>query len=152
MRGLRHPSRGSRRGRRGFGVGLSHGQVPEALLRAAAEAGLPLLEVPLPTPFVAVTKAVMERLAQQRYEGVVQASRIQPRMTRAALHGGAQAVVRELAVSTSTSVVLLDHESKVRAAHPPGAATPEVALGVLEQVTAAVSSCQDGVTAVQQVR
>ena len=136
----------------GFGVSLSHGQVPEALVRAAAEAELPLLEVPLPTPFVAVTKAVMERLAQQQYEGVVQASRIQPRMTRAALHGGAQAVVRELAVSTSTSVVLLDHENKVRAAHPPGVATPEVALGVLEQVTAAVSSCQDGVAAVQQVR
>ncbi len=140
----------------GFGVGLSHEQVPQALIDRAEEAGLPLLEVPLPTPFVAVTKVVMERLAQQQYEGVVQASRIQPRMTRAALRGGAQAVVRELAVSTRTSVVFLDHESKVRAAHPPGVAAPGAAvlagLGIAEQTTTAVSSSQDGVTAVQQVR
>src|SRR5690606_4166901 len=81
----------------GFGIGLSHERVPAALVAAAAEVDLPLLEVPLPTPFVAITKAVMERLAEQQYEGVVQASRIQPRMTRAALRGGAQAVVRELA-------------------------------------------------------
>lgn len=93
----------------GFGVGLTHARVPDALVEAAEEAGLPLLEVPLPTPFVAVTKAVMERLAEQQYDGVVQASRLQPRMTRAALHGGAQAVVRELAVSTGTSVLFLRH-------------------------------------------
>ncbi|MFF4260101.1 PucR family transcriptional regulator ligand-binding domain-containing protein [Streptomyces sp. NPDC001663] len=41
----------------GFGVGLSHEQVPEALVDAAEEAGLPLPEVALPTPFVAVTKS-----------------------------------------------------------------------------------------------
>ncbi|MFF5007148.1 PucR family transcriptional regulator ligand-binding domain-containing protein [Streptomyces phaeochromogenes] len=64
----------------GFGVGLSHARVPDALVEAAEATGLPLLEVPLPTPFVAVTKAVMERPADQQYEGVVQASRIQPRM------------------------------------------------------------------------
>ncbi|MFI6435399.1 PucR family transcriptional regulator [Streptomyces sp. NPDC050759] len=140
----------------GFGVGLSHEQVPEALVGAAEEAGLPLVEVPLPTPFVAVTKVVMERLAQQQYEGVVQASRIQPRMTRAALRGGAQAVVRELAVSTRTSVVFLDHDSRVRAAHPPhgaaSGATVLAGLGSAEQTSAAVSSSQDGVTAVHQVR
>ncbi|MFG2126543.1 PucR family transcriptional regulator [Streptomyces sp. NPDC048751] len=140
----------------GFGIGLSHERVPETLVAAAEEAGLPLLEVPLPTPFVAVAKAVMERLAQQQYEGVVRASRIQPRMTRAALHGGAQAVVRELAVSTATSVVLLDHDGKVRAAHPPDAAAPEAALRAgppsREHAAAAVSAGQDGVVAVQQVR
>ncbi|MGY4739161.1 PucR family transcriptional regulator [Streptomyces sp. ATMOS53] len=140
----------------GFGVGLSHERVPEPLVEAAEGAGLPLLEVPLPTPFLAVTKAVMERLAQQQYEGLVQASRIQPRMTRAALHGGAQAVVRELAVSTRTAVALLDHEGRVRAAHPPGAGAAETArfagLGGPERATASASCDQDGVTAVQQVR
>ncbi|MFH8475928.1 PucR family transcriptional regulator ligand-binding domain-containing protein [Streptomyces sp. NPDC018000] len=50
-----------------FGTGLSHAQVPAAVVAAAEEAGLPLLEVPLPTPFVAITKAVMERLAEQSY-------------------------------------------------------------------------------------
>ncbi|MEU9290538.1 PucR family transcriptional regulator [Streptomyces sp. NPDC048275] len=140
----------------GFGVGLSHARVPDALVEAAEAAGLPLLEVPLPTPFVAVTKAVMERLAEQQYEGVVQASRLQPRMTRAALHGGAQAVVRELAVSTATSVVFLDHDGTPHASHPPGAGIPGpellARLGPADQAAAAVSTGPDGVVAAQQVR
>ncbi|GAA4012957.1 PucR family transcriptional regulator [Streptomyces plumbiresistens] len=140
----------------GFGVGLTHEQVPASQVEAAEEIVLPLLEVPLPTPFVAVTKAVMERLAEQQYEGVAQASRIQPRMTRAALHGGAQAVVRELTVSTKASVLFLGHDGKTRASHPPGARTPH--LGMLaelrptDQTASAVSSGPDGVVAVQQVR
>ncbi|MER6631097.1 PucR family transcriptional regulator ligand-binding domain-containing protein [Streptomyces sp. NPDC000987] len=140
----------------GFGVGLSHGRVPAELIEAAEEAGLPLLEVPLRTPFVAVTKAVMERLAEQQYEGVVQASRVQPRMTRAALAGGARAVVRELAVSSGTRVAFLDSEGRIRACHPPDATVPD-----LDEVTgrspavraaASVSSGPDGVVAVQQVQ
>ena len=35
----------------GFGVGLSHCSVPPALVEAADRRGLPLLEVPRPTPF-----------------------------------------------------------------------------------------------------
>ncbi|MFD9129798.1 PucR family transcriptional regulator ligand-binding domain-containing protein, partial [Kitasatospora sp. NPDC059571] len=73
----------------GFGTGLTHDTVPPALVEAAEAAGLPLLRVPLPTPFVAVTRALMERLADLRYEDAVRAVRSQPRMTRAALRGGA---------------------------------------------------------------
>ncbi|WP_340374938.1 PucR family transcriptional regulator ligand-binding domain-containing protein [Streptomyces sp. SS7] len=140
----------------GFGTGLTHERVPTELTEAAEETGLVLLEVPLPTPFVAVTRAVMERLAEQQYEGVVQASRIQPRMTRAALHGGAQAVVRELAVSTGACVIFLDQEGKARAAHPPDAAVPRTAAlnGVRapDEAASAVSAGPDGVVALQQVR
>ncbi|WP_455356781.1 PucR family transcriptional regulator [Streptomyces sp. SYSU K217416] len=140
----------------GFGTGLSHEQVPPALVEAAEEAGLPLLEVPLPTPFVAITKAVMARLAELQYESVVQASRVQPRMTRAALHGGAQAVVRELAVSTRTSVLLLDDTGAVRAAHPSAAAGPEpgilAELRSAEQAATTVSSGPHGAVVTHQVR
>ncbi|MGJ3558566.1 PucR family transcriptional regulator [Streptomyces sp. INA 01156] len=140
----------------GFGVGLSHQSVPDALVEAAEAAGTPLLEVPLPTPFLAITKTVMERLAEQQYEGVVQASRIQPRMTRAALRGGAQAVVRELAVSTGTDVLYLDEDGRARAAHPLDSRTPEF-LALTgppppEQAAASVMSTQNGVAAVHQVR
>ncbi|MFD0659156.1 PucR family transcriptional regulator ligand-binding domain-containing protein [Thermocatellispora tengchongensis] len=34
----------------GFGVGLGHEEVPATLVRAAADAGLPLVEVPRDTP------------------------------------------------------------------------------------------------------
>jgi purine catabolism regulator len=140
----------------GFGVGLTHQNVPDELVEAAEEVGMPLLEVPLPTPFLAITKTVMERVAEQQYDGVVQASRIQPRMTRAALKGGAQAVVRELAVSTGTDVLYLDQEGTTRAAHPPGSRAPEL-LALAgppppQQAAASVTTTQDGVAAVHQVR
>ena len=102
----------------GFGIGLSHSRVPEAVVSAADAVGLPLLEVPLPTPFIAVARAVTERIAEQQYEGVTRASRIQPRMTRAALHGGAPAVVKELATATGGRVLLLDADNDVLAASP----------------------------------
>jgi len=105
----------------GFGVGLSHPHVPPAVVAAAEAAGLPLLQVPLPTPFIAVIRAVTERIAEQQYEGVTRASQVQPRMTRAALQGGSRAVVRELATATGGSVLLLGDDGAVTAAHPAGA-------------------------------
>ncbi|WP_460406714.1 PucR family transcriptional regulator ligand-binding domain-containing protein, partial [Actinophytocola sediminis] len=93
-----------------FGVGLSFHRVPDAVVAAADRVGLPLLEVPLPTPFVAVTKAVTHRLAELRYEGVARAARGQLTMTRAALRGGPRAVVRELANITGGGVALFGRD------------------------------------------
>ncbi|WP_257623735.1 PucR family transcriptional regulator ligand-binding domain-containing protein, partial [Streptomyces griseus] len=41
----------------GFAVGVNYEEVPAALVEAAEEAGLPLLEVPRRTPFLAISKA-----------------------------------------------------------------------------------------------
>lgn len=90
----------------GFGVGLSLDRVPAALVDTADRLGLPLLEVPLPTPFVAITKAVSRRLAELEYEDTARAARGQLAMTRAALRGGPGAVVRELAAITGGGVAL----------------------------------------------
>jgi purine catabolism regulator len=138
----------------GFGVGLSHEQVPPAVVEAAQEAGLPLLEVPLSTPFIAVTRAVMDQLAQHRYEGISWASRVQPRMTRAALHDGVHGVVRELATATDTAVIFLDAAGTVLAAHPAGAARPDTAVlaALPPGGPAAATNVRAGeVVAVQQV-
>ncbi|QBJ94819.1 PucR family transcriptional regulator [Rhodococcus sp. ABRD24] len=102
----------------GFGTGLSHPEVPGDLVTAAEELGLPLFEVPLPTPFVAVAKKVMGRLGEQQYEAMLRASRAQPRMTRAAIQGGAGATIRELSVACSATVVLLDPSAQVIDAYP----------------------------------
>src|SRR4051812_18191397 len=40
----------------GFAVGVHHERVPETLADAAADEGLPLLEVPRRTPFLAISK------------------------------------------------------------------------------------------------
>ncbi|MDJ0392893.1 PucR family transcriptional regulator [Rhodococcus sp. G-MC3] len=100
-----------------FGTGLSHAKIPDALIRAADQYGLPLLEVPLTTPFAAVTRAVMARLAEQDYEHVLRAATVQTRMTRSALRGGSSAVVRELALATSSAVALVGPRTSL--VHPP---------------------------------
>ena len=50
----------------GFGTGLRHGRVPAGVRRACGAAGLPLVEVPLATPFMAVSQAVADRLGELR--------------------------------------------------------------------------------------
>ncbi|MFC5993140.1 PucR family transcriptional regulator [Pseudonocardia hispaniensis] len=139
----------------GFGVGLSHQRVPHTLVAVADELGLPLLKVPLPTPFVAVVRAVTERLAQQQYEGFVRASRVQPRMTRAAVRGGAAAVVRELAKAVGGHALLLGADGTVLAGYPASAAgLAPSAVARLGGETAASTASVDaqGAVAAQVVR
>ena len=92
----------------GFATGLTHTEIPADLAVAADEIGIPLVEVPLRTPFAAIVKQVMARLAEQQYEAVLRASRAQPRMTRAGVSGGTHAIVAELAKALSSTVLVLD--------------------------------------------
>ncbi|MCU1682998.1 MAG: hypothetical protein JWQ81_3737 [Amycolatopsis sp.] len=106
----------------GFGVGLSHDTAPAALVAAAAEAGLPLLEVPKRTPFIAITRAVSRAVAADEYASLVRTGRGQQELTRAAVgRGGPGAVVRRLAKVTSGWVLLLDAAGKVTEAAPASA-------------------------------
>ncbi|WP_374197211.1 PucR family transcriptional regulator [Nonomuraea sp. NEAU-A123] len=98
-----------------LGVGLSHEEVPPALLQAAAAAGLPLLEVPRETPFIAVGKAVSELLAAEQYEEITRAFAAQGRLTRAALRPeGPYAVIDRLAKEVGGWAALLDENAEVR--------------------------------------
>jgi PucR family transcriptional regulator, purine catabolism regulatory protein len=143
----------------GFGVGLSHRSVPPAVVATAEELGLPLLEVPLPTPFVAVVRAVTERLAELQYEGVVRASRVQPRMTRAAARGGPAGVLRELAAALDGHAALLARDATVLAAtdREAGAAAAAVfgELGIepeSDRVASSASVRPGGVVSAQTIR
>jgi hypothetical protein len=51
----------------GFGTGLGHDEVPAELIDTANEFGLPLLEVPRATPFIAISKTVSRALAADEY-------------------------------------------------------------------------------------
>ncbi|WP_311132251.1 PucR family transcriptional regulator [Nonomuraea gerenzanensis] len=99
----------------GFGVGVSHEEVPPALVEAAESAGLPLLEVPRETPFIAVGKAVSELLAAEQYEEISRAFAAQGRLTRAALRPeGVHAVIDRLAREVGGWAALLDEAGEVR--------------------------------------
>ncbi|EUA66027.1 cdaR family transcriptional regulator domain protein [Mycobacteroides abscessus] len=58
------------------------------------------------------------RIAELEYDAVLRASRAQPRITRAIVNGGVQAVTAELGRSLRASVVVLDPGGTVVASHP----------------------------------
>ncbi|WP_199433848.1 PucR family transcriptional regulator [Qaidamihabitans albus] len=114
----------------GFGTGLSHDEVPPALVGAAATAGLPLLEVPRQTPFIAITKAVSAAVAADEYAALVRTGKGQQELTRAALgRRGPGVLVRRLARLVDAWVLLLDPAGAVREAAPGSARSAGPALG-----------------------
>lgn len=107
----------------GLGVGLSHSEVPQPLVEAAAERGLPLLRVPQPTPFIAISKAVSAALAAEQYEAVTTSFEAQEELTRAALgKDGTAAVVRRLAARLGGWAALYDAAGALSVAAPEWAA------------------------------
>ena len=69
----------------GIGIGLTHEVCPPALVQAADAGGLPLIEVPGATAFIAISKAVSALLGVEEYEGIHRAFEAQRDLTRAAL-------------------------------------------------------------------
>lgn len=107
----------------GFGVGLSHQTVPTALVAAAEAAGLPLLEVPQPVPFVAVSKAVSRLLTDEEYAESAASFESQRRLIRAALAEPAPAgVLPVLAKHVGGFALHLDPAGAVVSASPASAA------------------------------
>ena len=107
----------------GFGVGLSYGEVPVALVEAAAERELPLLQVPQPTPFIAISKAVTAALAAEQYQAVTTSFEAQDELTRAALgKDGTAALIGRLAARLGGWAALYDASGAVVVAAPDWAA------------------------------
>ncbi|MBA0126597.1 PucR family transcriptional regulator [Haloechinothrix sp. YIM 98757] len=106
----------------GFGTGLSHQEVPEGLVEAAEAAGLPLVEVPRPTPFIAISKSVSAALAADAYAEVTTTNSARQELTKAALAtSGRAGVVRRLARLLDGWVLLLDSTGEVLHAAPSAA-------------------------------
>ena len=82
----------------GFGTGLTHAAVPKAVIAQADAVGLPVIEVPRPVPFIAISKAVAKAVAAEEYAAVTRAYQAQRALTSAAVRAdGVTAVVRQLA-------------------------------------------------------
>lgn len=117
----------------GFAVGVHYDEVPQALIDAAGEAGLPLLEVPRRTPFIAIAKAVSSAIAEEQYRAVTAGFEVQRELTRAALGGdGPGELLTRLAAHLDGWAALYDAAGQVVAAAPEWAArraarlTPDV--------------------------
>jgi PucR family transcriptional regulator, purine catabolism regulatory protein len=92
----------------GLGTGLRHAQVPAGVRRACAAADLPLVEVPLATPFMAVSQAIADRLGELRRLRLTETMDQQRALSRAAVRGGVVAVVRTVARQLGAGVYLCD--------------------------------------------
>jgi len=92
----------------GLGTGLRHAQVPAGVRRACEAADLPLVEVPLPTPFMAVSQAVADRLGELRRLRLTETMDQQRALSRAAVRGGVEGVVRTVARQLGAGVYLCD--------------------------------------------
>ncbi|MHC0434096.1 PucR family transcriptional regulator ligand-binding domain-containing protein, partial [Streptomyces sp. O3] len=106
----------------GFAVGVNYEDVPEALVDAAAAEGLPLLEVPRRTPFLAISKAVSAAIAADQYRSVTAGFAAQRELTRQALSGGPEGLLGALAGQVDGWAALYDAAGGVVAAAPEWAA------------------------------
>ena len=92
----------------GLGTGLRHARVPAGVRSACEAADLPLVEVPLATPFLAISRAVADRLGELRRLRLTETMDQQRALSRAAVRGGVVAVVRTLARQLGAGVYLCD--------------------------------------------
>ncbi|MET8680836.1 PucR family transcriptional regulator [Streptomyces sp. NPDC004647] len=107
----------------GFAVGVNYEDIPQALVDAAREQDLPLLEVPRRTPFIAISKAVSAAIAADQYRAVTAGFEAQRELTRAALSAeGPTALLSRLAAHTDGWAALYDASGAVVAAAPEWAA------------------------------
>jgi len=93
----------------GFGTGFAHKEVPDAVVAAARERDLPLVEVPYEVPFIAVTEAAFSRLVNEQYAVLRRAISAHERLERIVLaERGLDAVVGALATLIGGSVLAYD--------------------------------------------
>lgn len=96
----------------GFGVGVAHERIPSPLVAAASDYRLALVEVPPPTPFIAVSKAASNLLRADEMRAARQALQAHQRLiegarssadTASVLSSIAQATGRQLALQIGST-------------------------------------------------
>lgn len=102
----------------GFAVGVHYEDIPEALVAAARGEGLPLLEVPRRTPFLAISKAVSAAIAAEQYRAVTAGFAAQRELTRQALSDGPEGLLAALAGQVDGWAALYDASGAVVAVAP----------------------------------
>lgn len=125
----------------GIAYGLLEGdlEVPTEVVRACAAAGIPLVEVPVATPFVAISQAFVDRWSSERERLMREALQLTDDLLRAANDpddaGALHAVAGLLRAAVGAPVWISDAEGRVLAragALPEVAAVRALATGVGE--------------------
>jgi purine catabolism regulator len=105
----------------GLGAELPHQRAPQRLIEAADQVGLPLLTVPDPVPFIAVTKAVFAYRARAERQELEWALQTQRALTAAAVSpGGLLGILSAHRAATGRTGVVIDLLGRVLAESDPG--------------------------------
>ncbi|MEN4474979.1 PucR family transcriptional regulator [Mycolicibacterium cosmeticum] len=97
-------------------TGTTLTDIPAGIIAAANQLGLPVLKVPASTPFIAITRVVIDALKAAELRAVQEVVDQQEVLARATLRGGIPGVVRALAEGLSAGVVVVDVDGRVLAA------------------------------------
>ncbi len=104
----------------GFGTGLAHEGMPEALLDESRALGFPLFEVPYDTPFIAVTEKAFTHLVNEHYAVLQRALAAQERLERIVLsERGLTGVVSALSSLIGGAAAVYDARGELLAQHAP---------------------------------
>ncbi|WP_406121499.1 PucR family transcriptional regulator [Streptomyces sp. NBC_00989] len=102
----------------GFAVGVNYDEIPKVLVDTAEQEGLPLLEVPRRTPFIAISKAVSAAIAADQYRSVTAGFAAQRELTKQALTDGPEGLLAALAAQVDGWAALYDASGAVVATAP----------------------------------
>lgn len=100
----------------GFGTGLRFDAVPAGLFEAAQRQGLTLFEIPLPTPFISLTKKVQDervRLARRQQESLLAA---QEELNVAGGLGVGE-LIRRTSSQLKASLCIVDSDGRLVSSH-----------------------------------
>lgn len=82
----------------GFGLGFGFEEAPAPLREPADEAGFPVVEVPYPTPFIAIAEVVSSRLGEDRLRDAQMSVEVHERLTSMVTEGAGPGEVLEQVV------------------------------------------------------
>ena len=91
----------------GFGVGFGFEEVPPSMRKAADVAGFPVLEVPYPVPFIAITEAISSRLSHDRLKDAQMSVEVHEQLAALVAEGGGPAGVLDRVVALARGWALL---------------------------------------------
>jgi purine catabolism regulator len=136
----------------GFGVGLTHPGVPAGTLAEARELGLPVLEIPYQTPFIAVDRFVADRVLEEQYGRFADLLDEHDTLARALLSGrGLGALIDSLHHILGAPAMVVDIYGRVLATAPASATWPVEQIlrepGSVEGPRSIPVNVEDGVVA-----
>lgn len=115
-----------------FDTGTSFRQVPEGVLAAGDELGLPVLRVPASTPFIAITRVVIDAINADQLKSVQRTLELQERLARQTLKGGIPALIDALSKALTATTVVLSTDGRLLAGGGPDTdRVTELAVGLI---------------------